>query len=50
MFQEYVEAPEPTSVTAIPEHTVWSTPALTAGSALTVTVTAVLAGLGQAPF
>jgi hypothetical protein len=35
----YVDAPVPASVTAVPEHTVWSTPAFTIGRGLTVTVT-----------
>jgi hypothetical protein len=39
LFQEYVVAPEPLKVTGEPEQMLWLAPALTAGKALTVTVT-----------
>ena len=38
LFQTYVVAPEPESVTDAPAQTVWSAPALTIGKALTVIV------------
>ena len=43
LFQAYVFAPEPESVTNVPAQTTWSIPALTIGKALTVTVVALLA-------
>ena len=43
LFQAYVFAPEPESVTDVPAQTAWSIPALTIGKALTVTVVAPLA-------
>ena len=39
LFQTYVVAPEPESVTDVPAQTAWSIPALVAGKGLTVTVT-----------
>ena len=39
LFQAYVFAPEPESVTDVPAQTVWSAPAHCVGKGLTVTVT-----------
>ena len=42
LFQTYVFAPEPESVTDVPAQTVWSAPALTVGKGLTKTALASL--------
>ena len=42
LFQTYVFAPEPESVTDVPAQTAWSLPALTVGKALTKTALASL--------